>query len=126
MLLDDLGNPAPSALAKALGVTVRTVYRWLKSPDEVPRTVLLALFWITRWGQSEIHCDLVNSESLAQAQLRNQRDEISQLRTELARVLALGNTGAANDASQLVKPLAKVLPFRARSTPQADTSCCTE
>lgn len=97
LMLDDIGNPSATALAQSLGVTVRTVQRWKADPDNVPRLVLAALFWLTRWGQSAVHCDLVNSEGLAQAQLRNQRDEMSRLRRELARLVELRGYGSAND-----------------------------
>ncbi len=109
LMLDDIGNPAAPALAKSLGVTVRTVQRWKADPDNVPRLVLAALFWLTRWGQQSIDCDLYNSEQLAQAMYRNQRDEMSRLRAELARLVKLRGFGSANDPTMESPPVQKPL-----------------
>lgn len=46
-LLDDLGNPPPQRVARMLGVSVRTVYRW-----NAAKAAMLALFWLTRWGHT--------------------------------------------------------------------------
>ena len=54
-MLHDLGNPHPARIAKVLGVSVRTVYRWkLEAQMECrpsAKAAALALFWLTRWGQ---------------------------------------------------------------------------
>ncbi|MFY7867165.1 hypothetical protein [Roseateles sp.] len=62
MMLDDLGNPSAAKLAKALGVCRRTVGRWV-ADDEAPRAAMLAIFWMTSWGISTIHCEAHNAAS---------------------------------------------------------------
>jgi len=50
-LLDDV----PAELhAELLGVTARTLRRWLAGSHEIPRCAFHALYWHTRWGASEI------------------------------------------------------------------------
>lgn len=55
----DLGNPHPAHLAAALGVDESTVRRWVKT-GQCPRPAALALFWLTRWGASELDAELFN------------------------------------------------------------------
>lgn len=116
-LLEDLGRPSPAELAKALGVTPRTVFRWLAAPEAVPRPVLLALFWLTRWGLSEVDAEAVNSARMHAAMADALRDDLERLRRELARVVAAGDFGCANDitAEPLRAGRAAVLPLRARA-----------
>ncbi|KQW76583.1 hypothetical protein [Methylibium sp. Root1272] len=97
-LLADLGNPGAALLARALGVTDRTVRRWLVDGN-APRPVLLALFWMTRWGQSEVACEAHNSAVMHAGMVGCLQREIAALRRELGRVLALGEFGAANSPS---------------------------
>ena len=63
LMLDDLGNPRPEAIAKTMGGTRSTVYRWLRE-DNAPRPVLLALFWLTNWGVSQINCAAVSGRPM--------------------------------------------------------------
>ena len=118
MMLEDLGNPHPHDLARALGVTTRTVYRWLADPDHTPRAALLALFWATRWGQSQVDAEAVRSAQLHAAMASALRAEIERLRAELARVLQAADFGCANDMTldALPRPSAQVLAFRPRLT----------
>jgi predicted DNA-binding transcriptional regulator AlpA len=94
-ILDDLGNPHPSRIAKVLGLGVRTVYRYNREA-QAPRHVCLALFWLTRWGRSQVDCQAVNDCQLAVAYANAIETELHQARTQLAHVLALSDTGAAN------------------------------
>jgi predicted DNA-binding transcriptional regulator AlpA len=98
-LLGDCGNPRNALLAAALGVKVRTVERWIKA-GEAPRPVMLALFWVTRWGRSAVDAQAVNDATLYAAQARCLRDENLMLRTRIARLESLADSrgGAANDA----------------------------
>lgn len=65
-LLADIGNPSDKAIARAFQVSLRTVQRWHK--HGAPRAVCLSLFWLTRWGLSELDSDwhwrLINTEQL--------------------------------------------------------------
>lgn len=110
-LLADIGNPQARALALALGVSERTAYRWLADPDSAPRMVLAALFWLTSWGRQTVHCAAHNDAVLYASQARALTQELDATRADLARVLALASTGAANDATQRVRPLAPVYPI---------------
>ena len=96
MMLAGMANPKPRELARALGVTERTVRRWLCA-DHAPRTVMLALFWLTRWGQSAVDCHTHNSATLSAAVAANLRHEVETLNAKVARLARLGDFGAAND-----------------------------
>jgi len=67
-LLADLGASADDA-AKALGVSVSTLYRWRNRG--APRSAALALYWISSWGLFEV--------------------------CEVERLKAIGDFGSAND-----------------------------
>lgn len=95
-LLADLGHPSAAELAQALGVSRRTVYRWLRA-DHAPRPVMLSLFWVTRWGRSEIDCRAVNDAAQAHAMLKLYQQLADQRRGQLAKLLDLGGFGSAND-----------------------------
>lgn len=58
LLVDDCGNN-PRYIAKYLGVTERTVKKWIQR-DHAPRAAMLALFFCTRWGREYVNCDAEN------------------------------------------------------------------
>ena len=95
-ILDDLGQPHPARVAKVLGLGVRTVYRYNRA-GTAPRHVCLALFWLTRWGRSQVHCQAVNDCQVAVGYASAMEIEVRTLRTQLAHVLALGEFGSANE-----------------------------
>ena len=78
-ILDDLGRPPPCALGRALGVGRATIYRWNAS-GHAPRTALLALFWLTRWGRSTVNAQAVNDALMAVQLARSYREECNKLR----------------------------------------------
>lgn len=117
LILEDIGNPTARDLARSLGVTERTAYRWKADPDRAPRLVLLALFWLTRWGRSAVDCQAQNTATMYADQARALQVELELTRANLATLMALSDTGAANDVTQRVRPLAQVLPF-ARPAPR--------
>jgi len=94
-ILDDLGCPPAYRVARTLGVSERTVYRW-NHGGHPPRMALLALYWLTRWGRSEVDTRATNDAILAVSYLRSLTDRVRQLELELQHVLALSDTGAAN------------------------------
>lgn len=96
LLLADLGQPSAAAVAVALDVTPRTVERWIIA-DTAPRTALLALFWLTRWGQSQVDCRAVNDARLQAQIAASLQVENARLCVELARLCALGDFGCSND-----------------------------
>ena len=63
LMVDDCGQSVRT-IARYLGVTDRTVKRWLDQ-DAAPRAAMLALFFCTRWGRSWINCDAENHAQLA-------------------------------------------------------------
>jgi hypothetical protein len=96
ILLDDCGAPSAKKLAKALGVTERTVSRWL-ARGHAPRAAMLAIFWVTRWGQSNVHCKAHNDAVLYAGYVSCLTAEVAKLRRQLELVGQLGDFGAAND-----------------------------
>lgn len=95
LLVQDMLAP-PDEIAKALGVTVTTFKRWCRSGDP-PRSVVLALYWLSRWGQHDLDADLYNRAQMLQALADSRAREIRSLNAKLARLSALGSFGAAND-----------------------------
>ena len=94
-ILDDLGNPHPARVARALGIGARTVYRYNRT-GQAPRSICLALFWLTRWGRSQVYCQAVNDCQLAIAYATALESDLHQTRAQLTHVLALNEHGAAN------------------------------
>ena len=93
-ILRDLGDPPAGLVAKALGVSPRTVYRWNGSSG--PRVASLALFWLTRWGRSAVNAQATNDALVAVGYLRALQDELAAVRRQLAHVLSLDASGSAN------------------------------
>lgn len=94
-ILEDLSRPPPARIARVLGVGLSTVYRWNQA-GSAPRVAQLALYWLTRWGRSEIHAAAVNDATAAVGYANALAVEVQQLRRQLAHVLALADSGAAN------------------------------
>nr|WP_316639182.1 hypothetical protein [uncultured Roseateles sp.] len=111
-ILDDLGRPTVKRLAKALGTSQASVYRWI-AKDQAPRPVMLSLFWLTRWGMSLVDAEAVNDARLKAQIARCLQDENDRLRFELARVLSIGDFGAANDPTlESLRVTAKIFTIR--------------
>lgn len=85
LILDDLGRPPPERVAKVLGVGRSTVFRWT-AEGRAPRMACLALFWLTRWGHSEVDCRATNDAMLAVSLARSLHEERTKLRAELEEV----------------------------------------
>jgi hypothetical protein len=95
LILDDLGNPPAHRIARTLGECAAHHYR-LKAAEEAPRCAALALFWLTRWGQSHVNAQAVNDASMACNYVEGLTQEVARLRQELDLVLKLNGHGAAN------------------------------
>ena len=95
-LLDSLVTRDRRKIARHLGVTENTVKRWAKTGN-APRMAHLALFWETRWGLSVLDCDIWNRDTLRLGMISALERENAQLKAQLARLVALGASGAAND-----------------------------
>jgi hypothetical protein len=93
-MLSDLNIP-PARLAKSLGVSLRTMQRWIAA-DQAPRSAMLAIFWATSWGRSTIETDAYNQARQALGLAECVQRENARLRRELARVVSIGDFGSAN------------------------------
>jgi hypothetical protein len=82
-ILSDLGNPPAPRIARALDVGSSTVYRWNQT-GAAPRMACLALFWLTRWGRSEVDAQATNDAMTAAALARSLADERNALRGRVA------------------------------------------
>lgn len=108
-MLDDLGRPHPRKLARLLGVSERTVRRWMKD-DQAPRAVLYAIYWLTSWGQQAVHAELHNSATMYAGYVACLKSEVESLRHELARVLSLAHFDSANAPSMVDVPRLEPAP----------------
>jgi hypothetical protein len=81
-MLEDVGNPTAAHLGAFLGVSPRTVARWL-ARGHAPRPASLALFWLTRWGRSQVDCTAVNDARLWHAVAQAQTTRAAQLAAAL-------------------------------------------
>lgn len=122
MLLDDIGSPKASALAKAFRVSEKDAANWIKS-DDAPLPVMLALFWLTRWGHSAVHCEAHNAAILQAAIAASLRREVENLTDKLAHLGRIADFGAANDPAPGVElPCApSPLAITSRAKPAAPT-----
>lgn len=95
-ILQDIGNPTADQLAMAMGVHADTARRWIRE-DDAPKSVLLALYWITRYGaaaaDANAHNDAVMSAGLARAR----QQEVTSLQQQVAHIERLADFGSAND-----------------------------
>jgi predicted DNA-binding transcriptional regulator AlpA len=78
-ILEDLGRPPAARIARVLGVGRATVYRW-NAAGHAPKTALLALYWLTRWGRSAVNTQAVNDALMAVQLARSYREECNKLR----------------------------------------------
>ena len=108
-LLDNIGRPRARKVAKALGVSERTVQRWQET-GHAPRPVLLALFWITRWGFSIIDCKAHNDAVMYAGMVNGLKRQIADLEERLEAVGRIGDFGSANDPAPGVRSVAQPTP----------------
>jgi hypothetical protein len=95
LMIEDIGSPSDQAIGKALGVTARTIKTWRKT--EAPRPVLLALFWVTRWGLSATNAEVYDLSQMHYTTALVQRLEIKRLHGIIEQLQRIGHFGAAND-----------------------------
>jgi predicted DNA-binding transcriptional regulator AlpA len=94
-ILDDLAHPPAREVARVLGISVRTVYRY-NGTGSAPRVVLLALFWLTRWGRSAVHTQATNDALMACGLVAGLNRRIAELERQLAHVQSIGAYGSQN------------------------------
>ncbi len=64
-LVRDLGSPNDRSLGRALGVSSRTVRRWMSG--KAPRSAVLSLWWLSQEGHTTWDAEMANRTSLALA-----------------------------------------------------------
>lgn len=114
VLLADIGQPPPAVIARALGVSLRTVYGW-KAADQCPRPAHLAMFWESRWGQSVANAEAINGERFARGLVQALERENATLRARVAYLERVGSFGSAN--APTVTPASVSAPWPPRSGP---------
>ena len=108
-LLDDIGNPKPREVARALGVSERSVKGWI-TRDEAPTPVLLALFWLTRWGRQSVDADAHNAACMHATMAALLRDELAELNARVQRLGRIADFGSANDPAEAVHQQPRAVP----------------
>jgi len=98
MLRDLLAELActPAQAAKFLRVTERSVFRWL-ADDSAPFAVLAALWHETPTGRHTVHFDVGNEVAIYRGLAAARGDALAAESARLARLVAISDTGAAND-----------------------------
>lgn len=99
-ILADIGNPSPRELARALGYSERSTREWLRR-NAAPRPVLIALFWLTRWGVSSIDADAHNLIQMHAGMAKAQSRRAEELAGAVAMLEQMGTFGAANSPIML-------------------------
>jgi hypothetical protein len=97
MLAEDV-QCSSAALARALDVHPRTLARWI-TYDAAPLVARLAVYWLTRWGQSQLDADAYNSAAMHAAMSRALRVELMASQRQIARLrraLDAAPSGSAN------------------------------
>ena len=96
ILLDDQFTRDHAKVAKQVGVTIRTLQRYI-ALDDAPRAVLLALFYESRWGVSLIHSSAHNDAIMSAQLAASLGRENASLRARIAYVEGLAAKKAATD-----------------------------
>lgn len=95
-MLDDIGRPRAKELARTFMVSERTAQSWLQK-GHAPHAVMLAIFWLTRWGMSSLYCEAHNAAVTSAGLARARQTEIERLETKIQRLARIANFGSAND-----------------------------
>jgi hypothetical protein len=104
-MLDDIGRPSAKEIARAFKVSEATVKKWMRA-DAAPHAVMLAVFWITRWGISAIDCEAHNAAIMSAGLARSRLEAIESLEKKIQRLAQIANFGSANDPAPGVVPSA--------------------
>jgi hypothetical protein len=84
--------------------------------DAAPRPVMLALFYVSRWGASDVNSHAAHAATVHAAHAAALQRQLDELRAELARLARLGDFGAANDpeswSTTVARPPSRVEPAR--------------
>lgn len=96
-MLDNIAR-SDADLAKFLGISPKTIATYRKK-GQAPRSVMLAIFWETVWGQSAANCQAINEarlyfskNAMLERQLKHMQARIDRLQNEVDK----RTEGAAN------------------------------
>ena len=96
IMLDDIGSPTAKEIARAFLVSESTVRVWLKK-ERAPHPVMLAIFWLTRWGISAVDCEAHNAAIMSAGQARERQERVEILENRIERLGRIAQFGSAND-----------------------------
>jgi len=102
-MVQDL-NATPGQLAAYLGVSKSTIYRWL-NVGTAPQSAMLAIYWQTSWGLSEIDADMHNRANVYQWLAQALERELWRQREDFGTLARIGHYGSANDPLPHIAPL---------------------
>lgn len=94
-MLDEM-QATPADIAKFLQVTERTVWRWL-SENSAPFAVLAAIWHETPTGRHTAALDVGNELVIYRGLAQATQDLCNTKTAQLAKLLAISDTGCAND-----------------------------
>lgn len=95
-ILPHIGNPHPRQIAKYLGVAERTVYHWKKT-DKAPKSVRLALFWESSYGQKTIDAEMFNAMQTHKMLSESLNRKVGNLEARVRYLEKNGSFGSANE-----------------------------
>lgn len=116
--IDELGGI--KAVHKYLGVSERTVYQWLFN-GRAPRAAVLALYWESKYGRSQIFADQVNEIRYLYSQTRLLHEQYQRAKDIITGLRAL-HSGSANEAFFDELPDLKI-PRKPQFDSLADRQC---
>ena len=101
-MLQDIGSPSVHSVAAAFKVDVRTAKQWMTA-DRAPHAVMMAIFWVTKWGISAADANAHNDAVLSASTARLGGEEAARLKEQIAHIERLADFGSANDPLPTVK-----------------------
>ncbi|MGN6526701.1 MAG: helix-turn-helix domain-containing protein [Burkholderiaceae bacterium] len=84
LLLDGIAG-SERDVARALGVSHRTVRRW-RANDSAPRAARVAMFWMSTWGRQHAWASLVCEADLYRSYSSSLLRELADARASIARL----------------------------------------
>ena len=117
----DVHHATPAQAAKYLRVTERSVWRWL-ADGSAPYAVLSCLWLESPQGREVAALDVGNELVIVRGSARIAKDAQAVQAAQLARVLAISETGAANDpvlSGPVSRHARRVRPLRLDPVAQA-------
>lgn len=106
-------DATPKSVAKFLRISERTAWRYL-ADDSAPYAVLALIWHETGAGRHASSLDSLNELNLLRAQVRALESFTQQQELRIARLLALADSGASNDALRPARDLGALLPQRTK------------